>query len=795
VKNKIQKLITLLHHDKVKVELDATQLAEALWLAEYIELSQKNDEVRRASLWDRFKSLFEFNFDKKRAFKTGHTPKEEPLKPKETIVEIEEPSASLSLPKNDESTASEYLSTPKKRDIFVHNSLLKALLGLKQKSISNKKELFCEEDTVEYLAQTGVLKPFFKGKKERYFELFLIVDEHVSMEIWSETVATFEKKLNSFKIFSKITRLYLESSPQKALLYRDKAKRVKQDIRYFKNSNQRALTFVLSDTIGLAWRETTALTLIYEIQQNIPTVLIHMLPYRMWDGTILEHTNQTTLHSINAHTPNKNLISEVDRKLLKLDSAYFENNRVLKLPVINFNEQDFLAISDLIRGKKENHVSGIVVNLDTIKPKEPLSEEALSATKRVEAYYQNASQPAIILAQHMAVVKRLNISIMQIIQKIMLASSNQTHLAEFFLGGLLVKSNEGDFYEFIEGVDEILTQELGNLKIHETLYKISDEIAKEIGSTLDFKALLNLHSSGDETFDKNDKIFAFISPKTLKRLGGRYAKIANEITGRKRVKREDEVILDFTRLVTPTTKRFIMGSEDGDEDEKPVHEVIINYDFEIAQTPVTVGEFRVFVEETKYVTEAEKGDGAYVWDGENYDKKKDASWKNPYFEQSDDHPVICVSWNDAQAYITWLNEKTGETYRLPTEAEWEFSCRAGSTTKWHFGDDEKALEDYAWYDNKGGKCTKPVATKKPNQWGFYDMHGNVWEWCLDDFEDNYNNTPTDGSEHILEKKKYKSLRGGSWFGNAGSSRSSYRNRVNPTNRNYSVGFRLLRTLP
>ena len=249
-----------------------------------------------------------------------------------------------------------------------------------------------------------------------------------------------------------------------------------------------------------------------------------------------------------------------------------------------------------------------------------------------------------------------------------------------------------------------------------------------------------------------------------------------------------------TEAIIPTSKRFMMGSKEY-SNEQPAHEVVINYDFEIAKYPVTVGEFRVFVKDTGYKTEAEIGDGAYVWDGEDYNKKKDAYWDNPYFEQTDEHPVVCISWNDAKVYCKWLSKKTGENYRLPTEAEWEFACRAGTTTKFSFGDDEKELEKYAWYSKNSNNKTHPVGEKLPNPWGLYDMHGNVWEWCEDDWVDNYNNTPTDGKPYISEKSDRKVLRGGSWGFNAYVSRSAGRGWINPGNRGGIVGFRLLRTLP
>ena len=157
--------------------------------------------------------------------------------------------------------------------------------------------------------------------------------------------------------------------------------------------------------------------------------------------------------------------------------------------------------------------------------------------------------------------------------------------------------------------------------------------------------------------------------------------------------------------------------------------------------------------------------------------------------------MINVSWHDAKAYCKWLSEKTGETYRLPTEAEWEYACRAGTTTKWSFGDDEKELEKYAWYNKNSDDKTHPVGEKLPNPWGLYDMHGNVWEWCEDDWADNYKETPRDGSANHNQKEDKKVLRGGSLGDDAYDTRSAFRFRYNPTDRNSDRGFRLLRTLP
>jgi len=255
---------------------------------------------------------------------------------------------------------------------------------------------------------------------------------------------------------------------------------------------------------------------------------------------------------------------------------------------------------------------------------------------------------------------------------------------------------------------------------------------------------------------------------------------------------------------------FRMGDSQGigHSDEKPVHDVTLDA-FAIGRYPVTVGEFRRFVDAKGYRTEAEREGGAYVWDGKNWDKKSDANWRNPYFTQDDRHPVVCISWNDAVVYCEWLSGQTGEQYSLPTEAEWEYACRASSETAYCFGDDKKQLGDYAWYSKNSEGRTHPIGGKQANRWGLYDMHGNVWEWVRDwygayskesrsvmgrirswfvaDSKASQRNPsgPESGAARVC--------RGGSWDYDADHCRSAYRDHWNdPADRDGDLGFRLAR---
>jgi len=167
---------------------------------------------------------------------------------------------------------------------------------------------------------------------------------------------------------------------------------------------------------------------------------------------------------------------------------------------------------------------------------------------------------------------------------------------------------------------------------------------------------------------------------------------------------------------------------------------------------------------------------------------------NPSQFKGRTNPVETVSWYDAKAFIEKLNAKEGTSkYYLPSEAEWEYAARAGSTTAYCFGDDKDGLSEYAWYDansNKQTKQTHPVAQKRANKWGLYDMHGNVWEWTSSCYGENYNS----GSYTSSEGSSPKVLRGGSWAIVAGDSRSAIRTNSSPADRDKRSGFRVARML-
>ncbi|MDL2330339.1 formylglycine-generating enzyme family protein, partial [Desulfosarcina sp. OttesenSCG-928-A07] len=162
---------------------------------------------------------------------------------------------------------------------------------------------------------------------------------------------------------------------------------------------------------------------------------------------------------------------------------------------------------------------------------------------------------------------------------------------------------------------------------------------------------------------------------------------------------------------------------------------------------------------------------------------------NPSKYKGRNHPVEQVSWNEAQAFISALNQKEGITaYRLPTEAEWEYAARAGSTTTYSYGDNARQLGQYAWYDSDTG--TQPVGQLQPNKWGLYDIHGNVLEWVQDWYEEGYYANSSEIDPQGPPSGSYRVIRGGGWYNHADGCRSAIRSGVSPDGRSGSLGFRV-----
>jgi formylglycine-generating enzyme len=260
-------------------------------------------------------------------------------------------------------------------------------------------------------------------------------------------------------------------------------------------------------------------------------------------------------------------------------------------------------------------------------------------------------------------------------------------------------------------------------------------------------------------------------------------------------------------------------------DEAPVHQVRLTRPFYMARHEVTVGQFRRFLLASGHVPESiADGTGGYGYNplydpattrrGDAFEGRNPRySWENPGFPQSEDHPVVNVTWNDAQALVRWLSQTEHRHYRLPTEAEWEYACRAGTRTQYHSGDEPASLSTvanvfdadaarnwpkwnaFALPDHDGYAFTAPVGQFAANAFGLHDMHGNVWEWTADWHDEQYYaHSPVDNPQGPADGS-VKVRRGGSWHTWPLYARCAYRNWNSRETRYTLVGIRIVMDAP
>ena len=225
---------------------------------------------------------------------------------------------------------------------------------------------------------------------------------------------------------------------------------------------------------------------------------------------------------------------------------------------------------------------------------------------------------------------------------------------------------------------------------------------------------------------------------------------------------------ELLKLIYIEPGKFTMGGTTT-EAEEPPHEVTIANPFYMGIFPVTQAQYEAVM----------------------------PSNSSMFRDQLDSaqHPAGIVTWEDAKQFCQRLSQKTGKHVDLPSEAQWEYCCRAGTTTEYSFGEEEEQLERYANYERTpvyGDNSTSPVGCFRPNDWGLYDMHGNVWEWCEDQWHENYDGAPTDGTAWLSEDVSNidRVYRGGSWYDFSGYSRSAFRFKMNPLSANSNLGFRV-----
>jgi sulfatase modifying factor 1 len=265
------------------------------------------------------------------------------------------------------------------------------------------------------------------------------------------------------------------------------------------------------------------------------------------------------------------------------------------------------------------------------------------------------------------------------------------------------------------------------------------------------------------------------------------------------------------KMVVIPSGSFEMGTPASEigrgKDGDPMHQVNIAT-FALGKTEITRGQFAEFVKEMAYDT----GNKCWTIEDGKYEERS-GNWQKFGYSQDGTHPVVCISWNDASAYTEWLSRKTGKTYRLPSEAEWEYAARGNTRTARYWGENPDEACKYANVADKttqklikpaatwkvhsctdGFAYSAPVGSFKANAFGLYDMLGNVWEWVKDSYHESYQGAPVDGSAWEGDGNK-RVLRGGSWYDAPQFVRADGRDKAAPASRYDNIGFRIARVLP
>jgi len=754
-------------------------------------------------------------------------------------------------------------------------ALSRALRPLMQKIPSPIQRELDEEATALHHAELQCWSPVLKPTPERWFDLALVVEDSPSLHIWEETITELYGLVMQLGAFrqTRTWRLQSDSSGEIQICSNWKNPSSPKSWKSLKDPTQRRLIWLITDCTSALWQESdrrqSLLKVLREWGKYSSLLLLQPFPERLWKRTSLYQGNLFRVQGTTAGASLSELSKGAKDWFADPDdpddvAVKEEHQQAIVLPVVSLEPEPMRRWAKVATGSVQSSITGFRFLLPELAQPSPApleEEQAVSPPEvstpeqRIRHFIGSASGTAQQLAG-LLVALPVSLPVIYLVQRTLLPNSQQVHVAEVLMGGLLKTiPNSNNAYTFHEGVREHLLEAVPISKTVNVLDTISADVSERLGlGAKTFTALL-----ADPRFQtKQPQVewllsFAEIGLNTLKRLGGVYrmqAEALERITPPPpgntwpplprefsveiaTVQVEEIVQFEFETakieknpksnkwVITKTTgtvwgyietltphpqaeqerdslieipmieikgETFRMGSPKGEpesnSDECPQHEVRLG-DFWIGQTPITQAQWRVVAN----------------YPPVNPDVEFTA---NPSRFEGDNNPVEQVDWYEAKEFCDRLSAATGKVYDLPTEAEWEYACRAGTTTPFSFG--EMITTELANYDgnypyNNGPKGeyrkqTTPVGTFPANPWGLYDMHGNVWEWCLDHWHDSYNkpeelkqqgNTPWLSSVESSSRL----LRGGSWFYNAKACRSAYRVHSAPDNPNYSFGFRVV----
>jgi formylglycine-generating enzyme required for sulfatase activity len=606
------------------------------------------------------------------------------------------------------------------------------------------------------------------------------------------------------------------------------------DPRRLIDAEGRTLVLVATDAIADIWHGSLGVDLLNLWARVLPVVLIQWLPERQWNRTAIGLARRRAVFS----TPERPGGRPTARPSRARPAR--PHSGVVKHPTIPITTLDPAPLERWARMLVHGDIAVPGVILPD-RPRETADNQEgaeLDAERQVRQFDSMSSREARRLIRMLAGVP-LRLKIIRFVHASLLPGTGPSVVAEVMLGGLIEQVDhpgepEKARFAFRPGVAAILPEGALASDLHDALRAVAKYTGVRFGSkTFDaaLKAPDELFREGEgSTVPLDDEATAFASAAApiLRILGGRYRRLAEILESQLRppVRAEDleppasqgqsieiEAVTDFTFTATPLGASssdtpgtvtnsigmklvpipagdFQMGSTNSDrdayDDEKPQHSVRITHPFYLGIYPITQAQYQKVIGTTP-----------------------------SHFKDQPENPVESVSWYEAVGFCNRLSEmenmkpfykikggsvtipsKINPGYRLPTEAEWEYACRAGPETRYSFGDDPAELGEYAWYSENSDQKTHPVGRKRRNAFGLYDMHGNVWEWCWDRYDADYYKQFSEHSPAVNplgpSQAADRVIRGGGWLGIPRGLRSAYRYGLVPGYRGFDLGFRVAR---
>ena len=927
-------LITAFHSSLLGVvNLNAEEIADALWLAQYLptiviakEVTEEiTEEVAKESLKE-VRSELEDNTVEDVIEDVSEIDSES----------LEEPQVSVTVQAPDSDRLALPIRIPDSPALSKTLLLSRSLRPLMRKVKSSRRSMLDEEATIVQIVDQDIWSPVMQPMTERWLDVAIVVEETNLLEVWEETIAEFQTLMERHGAFRDV-RSWQVVTANSLKLYRRNGRRKMAAVHGVGELRdavgQRLIVFV-SDCTSVGWATGRVPGLLQDWARHCPVTVLQLLPERFWERSALGNGEWVWLGSQLPGVRNDRLTVESD----ELRKPEVKRDR-LTLPVVTLDEGSLGQWAKLVAGNEDCVMAGVVIDVVGAPEREWEQEKGLTAEQLVRRWRRSATPVARKLAQMMAAVP-VSLAVIRLIQRSLLPEATTVQVAEVFLSGLLVDPARNDppkndlpksplirgtmtsavtsemiienpvlplSWEargdrFFPGVREILLSSVFVSDTEDVMEVVADDVLAQLPQdvrdriTADIEQRLGRSMRSFEAFLLPDLLegvpgdvllpFASITRKVLQSLGSDYQELVdrvdrgpvslveaiatpsielvNEIEQIDQLEPFEFEIVDYQEVVDEPVKSellliehtfeiaeltietesnlfglqkksnikvnltvkndwqyvetlepgltlelieipagsFSMGSPKDElearENERPQHKVNIS-EFYMGKYPVTQAQWR-------FVVGLPEIDRSLEIDPSGF--------------KGEMLPVENVSWLDATEFCKRLSLHTDRAYRLPTEAQWEYACRAGTRTPFHFGETiDASVANYAAEDRKIDKTTYPGkygkgrfgeyrkkttvvgSLRAANNRGLSDMHGNVWEWCEDHWHESYENAPTDGSAWLDQnspKDSQRLLRGGSWSSIPRYCRSAVRDRSSPVSRNgtfgFRVSFRLSRTL-